>query len=124
MSAETVTIPARGGKAARVRKGQHVKIINTHGEQVVDTWAFNAEDLNEFMSMEHTRATILKLIPQVGDSLVTNMRRPILTMTEDTTPWTSTAWTRAWRRCASAAARRPRSPWSGCISCARLSLQK
>ena len=84
MSAETVTIPARGGKAARVRKGQHVKITNTHGEQVVDTWAFNAEDLNEFMSMEHTRATILKLIPQVGDSLVTNKRRPILTMTEDT----------------------------------------
>ena len=38
--------------------------------------------------------------------------------------WTSTAWTRAWRRCASAAARRPRSLWSGCTSCARLSLQK
>jgi uncharacterized protein YcgI (DUF1989 family) len=84
MTAETVTIPARGGKAARVAKGQHVKVINTHGEQVVDTWAFNAEDLNEFMSMEHTRGTILKLIPEVGDSLYTNKRRPILTLAEDT----------------------------------------
>ncbi len=84
MSAQTVTIPARGGKAAHVKVGQHVKVINTHGEQVVDTWAFNADDLDEFMSMEHTRATILKLIPQVGDSLVTNKRRAILTMTEDT----------------------------------------
>jgi uncharacterized protein YcgI (DUF1989 family) len=46
-----VTIPARKGKAARVNKGQTVKIINTHGEQVVDAWAFNAGDLGEFMSM-------------------------------------------------------------------------
>ena len=43
---EIVTIPARRGKAARVNKGQSVKVINTHGEQVVDTWAFNADDLN------------------------------------------------------------------------------
>ena len=81
-----ITIPARGGKAARVAKGQSVKVINTHGEQVVDTWAFVAENLAEFMSMEHTRATRVKLSPAVGDALVTNTRRPILTLTEDTTP--------------------------------------
>ena len=34
------TIPARRGKAALVKQGQHVKVINTHGQQVVDTWAF------------------------------------------------------------------------------------
>jgi uncharacterized protein YcgI (DUF1989 family) len=84
MTAETLTIPARRGKAARVAKGRNVKVINTHGEQVVDTWAFNAEDLAEFLSMEHTRATLLKLVPEVGDSLVTNKRRPILTLAEDT----------------------------------------
>jgi uncharacterized protein YcgI (DUF1989 family) len=79
-----VTIPARKGKAAHVRKGQIVKVINTHGEQVVDTWAFNAADLNEFMSMEHSRAHILKVIPKIGDSMLTNKRRPILTFVEDT----------------------------------------
>ncbi|TMH04918.1 MAG: urea carboxylase-associated family protein [Betaproteobacteria bacterium] len=83
---ETRTIPARSGKAVRVTKGQTINVINTHGEQVVDTWAFNAGDLCEFMSMEHTRATILKLIPQVGDTLRTNRRRPILTLREDTSP--------------------------------------
>jgi uncharacterized protein YcgI (DUF1989 family) len=83
---ETRTIPARSGKAARVTKGQIINVINTHGEQVVDTWAFSADDLYEFMSMEHTRATILKLIPQVGDTLRTNRRRPILTVLEDTSP--------------------------------------
>jgi uncharacterized protein YcgI (DUF1989 family) len=39
--AEQITIPARKGIATRVNKGQIVRVINTHGEQVVDTWAFN-----------------------------------------------------------------------------------
>lgn len=85
-SGTLVTIPARRGKAARVRTGQRVAVINTHGEQVVDTWAFNAGDLSEHMSMEHTRAALGKLFPEVGDVLVTNRRRPILEVVEDTTP--------------------------------------
>lgn len=40
----------------------------------------------EFMSMEHTRTAIGKIIPKVDDSLVTNRRRPILTLVEDTSP--------------------------------------
>lgn len=86
MSGQTVTVPARGGKAAHVKKGQHIKIINTHGEQVVDTWAFNAEDVAEFMAMDATRAYNQSMVPRVGDHLVTNMRRPILTLVEDTSP--------------------------------------
>jgi hypothetical protein len=78
-----VEIPARKGKAVRVRKGQRVKVINTKGQQVVDTWAFNADDMLEFMSMEHTRAHITRLIPKIGDALFTNKRRPILTVIED-----------------------------------------
>ena len=53
-----VTIPARRGKAALVARGQVIRVINTHGEQVVDTWAFNRADMTEFMSMEHSRATL------------------------------------------------------------------
>ena len=84
MANEIVTIPARGGKAVSIRQGQAVKVINTHGEQVVDTWAFNAGDLSEFMSMDATRATLKKLIADVGDSYLSNRRRPILTVEEDT----------------------------------------
>jgi hypothetical protein len=63
-----------------------VKVINTHGTQVVDTWAFVASDLHEFMSMAHTRPHIGHIIPKVGDIFYSNHRRPILTLLEDTSP--------------------------------------
>ena len=70
----------------RLRAGEAIQIINTHGSQVVDTWAFNAEDLTEFMSNEHMRATLGKLWPGKGDALITNRRRAILLVEEDTSP--------------------------------------
>ena len=79
-----VTIPARLGKAAIVSKGQSIKVINTHGQQVVDTWAFRRDDLTEFMSMEHSRTSLGRIMPVVGQSMVTNRRRPILTLADDT----------------------------------------
>ena len=79
-----IEIPARKGRAARVRKGQRIRVINSKGQQVVDTWAFNADDMREFMSMEHSRVAIGRIIPGIGDALVTNKRRPILTLVEDT----------------------------------------
>lgn len=78
------TIPARQGKAAFVSGGQIVKVINTHGQQVVDTWAFNRTDLTEFMSMEHSRTALGRIMPLAGQAMVTNRRRPILTVVEDT----------------------------------------
>jgi uncharacterized protein len=79
-----IEIPGRRGKAVRLRHGQSVRVINTTGQQVVDTWAFRAHDIAEFMSMEHSRVAIGRIIPGIGDTLVTNRRRPILTLTEDT----------------------------------------
>lgn len=83
---ELFTLPARSGRAVRIRAGEAIQIINTHGSQVVDTWAFNAEDLTEFMSNEHMRATLGKLWPGKGDALITNRRRAILLVEEDTSP--------------------------------------
>ena len=80
MSEQMVTIPARSGKAAPVHRGQEITVVNTHGSQVVDTWAFTAQNLNEWMSMEHSRPYYMKLRPEVGDTLVTNGRKPILTL--------------------------------------------
>lgn len=83
-TASLITIPARRGKAAFVARGQNVRVINTHGQQVVDTWAFSRHDLTEFMSMEHSRTALARVMPEVGQSMVTNRRRPILTLVADT----------------------------------------
>ena len=80
------TIPARRGRALRLGAGESLRLINTHGTQVVDTWAFNAVDTAECMSMEHSRVAIGRIMPRPGDSMVTNKRRPILTLVEDTSP--------------------------------------
>jgi len=79
-----IEIPARKGKGVRLRKDQRIKVINSKGQQVVDTWAFNADDMREFMSMEHSRVAVGHIIPAIGDTLVTNRRRPIITLVEDT----------------------------------------
>ncbi|MFI4949337.1 MAG: DUF1989 domain-containing protein, partial [Alphaproteobacteria bacterium] len=77
------TIPARKGKAAFLRRGEVLRLVNTHGGQVVDTWAFS-RDLNEYMSMAHSHAELSKTLPTTGDTLVSNWRHPMLTFVEDT----------------------------------------
>ena len=85
-SGTLIEIPARRGKAVRVPADTTARVINTHGHQVVDTWAFNANDHSEFMSMEATRATVLKLCLEEGDTYVSNHRRPMLTVLSDSSP--------------------------------------
>lgn len=79
-------IPARKSAAVRLTAGQRVRLVNTHGTQVVDCWAFTMPDTREFMSMEHSRVELERSSPRVGDSLFTNHRRPILTMADDSSP--------------------------------------
>ncbi len=76
-------MPARKVNAAFDERGGHIRVINTHGQQVVDTWAFNRADMSEFMSMEHSRANLGRILPRVGDAMCTNHRRPILTIVDD-----------------------------------------
>ncbi|OAB55142.1 aminomethyltransferase [Phormidium willei BDU 130791] len=83
---ETYAVPARHGRAVRLHRGERLKIVNTHGTQVCDAWAFAAADPAEFLSMEHLRAWIDRLAPRPGDPLVTNRRRPILTFEADSSP--------------------------------------
>src|SRR5262245_63904753 len=44
ISAPLVETPAHKGRAAVVPQGAHIKVVNTHGEQVVDTCAFNCSE--------------------------------------------------------------------------------
>lgn len=40
----------------------------------------------EYLSLPHTRASSHKLVPEVDDMLLTNLRNPIISLVEDTTP--------------------------------------
>jgi uncharacterized protein YcgI (DUF1989 family) len=90
MSAEAAgapqILPARQGVAVPLRSGERLRIVNTHGGQVVDTWALAQADPSEYLSMEHTRTSLAKLVPAAGDPLYSSRRRPLLTLTEDTSP--------------------------------------
>jgi uncharacterized protein YcgI (DUF1989 family) len=76
-------IPARQAVALRLTRGERVRVVNTHGQQVVDTWAF-VDPATEWMSMEHSRLHMGRVNPRVGDTFVTNHRRDVLTLVEDT----------------------------------------
>ena len=52
------TIPAGHGKAFILLKSQTISVVNTYGTQVVDCWAFNRANTNEYMSMEASRVSV------------------------------------------------------------------
>ncbi|MGE4219647.1 MAG: DUF1989 domain-containing protein [Alphaproteobacteria bacterium] len=79
-------IPARRGVAVRLSARQSIRIVNTHGGQVVDLWAFSARAPGEWMSMAHSVVAADRIKPKPGSVLVTNRRAPILTLTEDSSP--------------------------------------
>ncbi|KAF3798143.1 hypothetical protein GCG54_00010489 [Colletotrichum gloeosporioides] len=81
------TIPARSFAIQHLQAGQAIKIVNTTGGQVIDTWAFSTstnEPFPTYLSMTHTRSTHHKLLPSMNESFLDNRQQPILTIREDT----------------------------------------
>lgn len=85
-SPQQLTVPASHGLAVELAPGRSIRVVNTHGSQVVDTWAFAADDLDEFLSMPVTRRMLFRLMPRTGDPLYSNRRQPLISMIEDTSP--------------------------------------
>ncbi|GCD96898.1 DUF1989 domain-containing protein [Embleya hyalina] len=81
-----IEVPARQGRAVRVVAGGRVRVVDVAGRQVGDVFTFAADDLGEYLSASHTRATLSRLFPAVGEDFVTNLRRPILRLVEDASP--------------------------------------
>lgn len=81
-----VPIPPGEARGVTVEAGGIVRIANTEGHQVVDTWAFCTADPREFLSMEHSRSATYRILFKPGDTLVSNRFRPMLTILADTSP--------------------------------------
>ncbi|MDD9908586.1 MAG: urea carboxylase-associated family protein [Ahrensia sp.] len=79
-------IPARQGRAVRLGKGNLLTIFNPHGNQVCDFFAVIENAPGEFLSMEHCRTALGRIYVRAGDILVTNRRRPLIEIVEDTSP--------------------------------------
>ena len=71
---EEHVIHAAHGFAIRLGEGDAVTVINDSGTQVVDTWAFCAEDPAHFMSMSHSRVQNGRVCALEGGSYVTARR--------------------------------------------------
>ena len=84
---EQVIVPARRGTAVAVLAHRSIQIINTHGGQVVDMWAFDPRG-PEHMSMPHSVVTLGRIKPTLGDVLVTDRREPILELVHDSSQGT------------------------------------
>jgi uncharacterized protein len=84
--AARVEVPGGEGRGIGVRAGQVVRVTDVAGGQVGDLFAFSQADPSEYASAEHTRPTIGKLFPRAGDPVLTNRRRPILTVAQDASP--------------------------------------
>ena len=77
-------LPARHGRGMRVDRGASVKVINTHGSQVV--WAFTLSDPRQYSSMDHTRSVNSNIFANRGTMIVSDLREPMLLLSEDTSP--------------------------------------
>ena len=79
---DTHHVAARTGKGFEVATGDLIRITDLEGSQPVDFWAFSKADHLEFLSCEHTKPSIEKLFPHVGDSAFTNRRHRIVTVVD------------------------------------------
>ena len=82
----TYRVPPRCGVAVRVVAGRSIRVMNTHGTQVCDFWALCDGAPHEFLSMAHCHTETGGIMPAVGDVMVSNRRRPMLTITSDDSP--------------------------------------
>ncbi|MEC7496661.1 MAG: urea carboxylase-associated family protein [Pseudomonadota bacterium] len=82
----TYRVPPRCGVAVRVAARCSIRVINTHGTQVCDFWALCDGAPHEFLSMAHCHTETGGIMPAVGDVMVSNRRRPMLTITSDDSP--------------------------------------
>ena len=83
---QSVVVPGSHARAVRVNAGETVRVVNTHGTQVVDFWALRADRPDIAMSMQHSRIRWRNLRPHPGDEMLDEERSTIMTMTEDTSP--------------------------------------
>jgi uncharacterized protein YcgI (DUF1989 family) len=86
VATRTIQVDARSFTAFELSMGKKVRFTDLEGSQPIDFWAFNKDDIYEHLSCEHTKPSIEKVYPGLGDAAYTNHRRAIVTLVEDHSP--------------------------------------
>ncbi|MEA2226376.1 MAG: uncharacterized protein QOF04_6 [Solirubrobacteraceae bacterium] len=83
----------KSGHAVTVQKGQHLRITDIEGRQVVDMALFNADNHGEKLSTSNSRTRYVPregepYVPRdkllAGDNLMSTLCRPMMTIVEET----------------------------------------
>jgi hypothetical protein len=77
-------IPAGDGWMHLIKRGQTLRILDLEGNQAADTLFFNADDLSERYSAQDTIREQGAIYLTSGTRLMSNLCRPMLTITADT----------------------------------------
>ena len=83
---QSIVVAGGRAKAVGVKAANTVRVVNTHGTQVVDFWAIRADRPEIAMSMQHSRIRWRNLRPRPGDEMLDEERATMLTLLEDTSP--------------------------------------
>ena len=71
---QNVIVEGGHARAVAVKAGDSVRVVNTHGTQVVDFWAVRADRPEIAMSMQHSRIRWRNLRPRPGDEMLDEER--------------------------------------------------
>ena len=66
MSDDVQVVPAGGSATQRLKAGQLIKVINTSGTQVIDTWAFVLADQAGLLGDRELAAERLRAVLRVA----------------------------------------------------------
>lgn len=81
---EIIDIPAAEGRAATLREGDILRVVDVEGSQVADLVVYDARGERASFSQSFTRLLLDRVDVRVGDSLLTGTGEPLLTVVADT----------------------------------------
>jgi uncharacterized protein YcgI (DUF1989 family) len=88
-------VPGKNGLAVELTPGQHLRIVDLEGQQVIDMALFNLDNLREKLSTSYSRTRYVNGKPGVyvprdhlteSDILLSTLCRPMMTIMSETAP--------------------------------------
>jgi uncharacterized protein YcgI (DUF1989 family) len=83
MSGSVEIIPPRSGASLKLSRGEVLTVIDPEGEQVSDLVAYNAKDIEEYISSGRSIDYAGRIFLSTGDILFSNRSNPMLTIVRD-----------------------------------------